>query len=146
MISVVFCEFWFCSSSACRCRFSCESVKAVFFLMVQGTRIMHLLGQRDRFMLFKSKAKSGLIACLNRVYVCTKYANKGFQCFNYHSSSLVDTQTFVDRTDRRHTFVRRFLFTAETFEFLPDRSLEFATACDNAVLNSDQLEVEIDNN
>lgn len=50
------------------------------------------------------------------------------------------------KIDRRHTFVRRFLFTAETFKFLPDRSLEVATACDNAVLNSDQLEVEIDNN
>jgi hypothetical protein len=52
----------------------------------------------------------------------------------------------MDQIDRRHTFVRRFLCTAETFKILPDRSLELATACDNAVLNSDQLEVEIDNN
>jgi hypothetical protein len=80
------------------------------------------------------------------VYVCTKYANKGNQRCNHHSSSLEIAQTFVDQIDRRHTFVRRFLFTAETFKFLPDRSLRIATACDNAVLNSDQLEVEIDNN
>lgn len=96
--------------------------------------------------LLKSKAKGGLIAILNRVYVCTKYANKGIECLNHRSSSLVNAQTFVDQIDRRHTFVRRFLFTAETFKFLPDRSLRVATACDNAVLNSVQLEVEIDNN
>ena len=96
--------------------------------------------------LLKSKAKGGLIAILNRVYVCTKYANKGIECLNHRSSSIVNAQTFVDQFDRRHTFVRRFLFTAETFKFLPDRSLQVATACDNAVLNSDQLEVEIDNN
>lgn len=96
--------------------------------------------------LLKSKAKSGLTASLKRVYVCTKYANKGILCLNRHPSSLVIAQTFVDQIDRRHTFVRRFLLTAETFKFLPDRSLRVATACDNAVLNSDQLEVEIDNN
>ena len=96
--------------------------------------------------LLKSEAKSGLIASLDRVYVCTKYANKGIKCSRHQSSSVVDAQTFVDQIDRRHTCVRRFLLTAETFKFLPDRSLLFATACDNAVLNSDQLEVEIDNN
>lgn len=94
----------------------------------------------------KSEAKGGLIAILNRVYVCTKYANKGIECLNYRSSSRVSAQTIVDRIYQRHTFVRRFLFTAETFKFLPDRSLRVATACDNAVLNSVQLEVEIDNN
>lgn len=96
--------------------------------------------------LLKSEAKSGLTASLKRVYVCTKYASKGIKCLDHHSSSLVNAQTFVDQIDRRHTFVHRFPLTAETFKFLPDRSLQFATACDNAVLNSDQLEVEIDNN
>ena len=146
MISVVFCEFWFCSSSACHYRFSGENVEAVFFLWCKPPRSCISMAGEITLCLLKSKAKGGLIAILNRVYVCTKYANKGIECLNHRSSSLVNAQTFVDQIDRRHTFVRRFLFAAETFKFLPDRSLQVATACDNAVLNSDQLEVEIDNN
>ena len=96
--------------------------------------------------LVQSRAKSGLNASLDRVYVCTKYANKRIQdCHTCHRH-FMNVQTFVDQIDRLHTFVRRFLLTAETFKFLPDRSLQVATACDNAVLNSHQLEVEIDNN
>jgi len=61
-------------------------------------------------------------------------------------SSLVNAQTFVDQIDRSHALVRHYLYTAKTFKFLPDRSFRVATACDNIVSNSQQLEVEIDNN
>ena len=78
------------------------------------------------------------------MYVCTKYVGKELnaqiQC------SLVIAQTFVDQFDRSHALVRPFLYCAETSKFLPDRSFQLATACDNIVLNSHQLEVEIDNN
>lgn len=143
---MVFCEFWFCSSSACHYRFSGESVEAVFLYGASHPDHASLWPERSLLCLLKSKAKGGLIAILNRVYVCTKYANKGIECLNHRSSSLVNAQTFVDQIDRRHTFVRRSLFTARTFKILPDRSLRVATACDNAVLNCHQLEVEIDNN
>jgi hypothetical protein len=53
---------------------------------------------------------------------------------------------FVNRFNRHGHLVHPFLSNAETFIFLPDRSLQVATACDNAVLNSQQLEVELDIN
>lgn len=50
VISEVFRDFLFCSSSACHCRFSGESDKAMLFLMVQATQIMRLYGRRDHLM------------------------------------------------------------------------------------------------
>jgi hypothetical protein len=61
-------------------------------------------------------------------------------------SSLVSAQTFVNQIHRSHALVRPFLYTAKTFKFLPDRSVQVATACDNIVLHGQQFEVEIDNN
>jgi hypothetical protein len=58
----------------------------------------------------------------------------------------VNAQSFVNQINRHIRLDRHFLSNAETFIFLPDRSLQVATACDNAVLNSQQLEVDLDNN